>query len=210
MPVASRVIGSMMVYLASAVAGALVPGLAFAGPVPAAIKALLPASAVFQDGSWSATATVASGNVRADIRGIESSCDITLDSEIRFNLRGSSTWNAIQLQTQQREHDSQVGKSKTSMTAAAIGRQKSGGAQITAMGSVKEESVPGGRILYFEYTENCPKRPNHPVTILEAFGRSGSMFMHAWVTATTDVARVKPLVGELLSRFQQFDPAQAK
>lgn len=171
---------------------------------PPAIVALLPASVGPVDGNWSDAGSMTTGDFRANIRGIEPTCDITVGSQIRLHLKnayGLSDPLIAMLQQQQGQTVMQV---KTGMEAAAILKRKD--QRVTATSEVKLETIGNGKIVYWEYTENCPSHPNHRNTVLRGFSRNGKVFSAFELTLTARLDEARALGTEILTKLQSFTP----
>jgi hypothetical protein len=70
------------------------------------------------------------------------------------------------------------------------------------VGEVEEETVAGGRIVYLEYTEDCPSHRNHANTILKGFAQKGTTFLQFGLVVTAAIAETKPLALEVPAKFQ--------
>lgn len=176
--------------------------------VPPAIAALLPKSAVVTSGSWSGDVRATTGSVHAELRGIESGCDMTVGSDVRLSLKHFSEGMAPLLPSMQREQTQSVEKARTELQTFSSQKKKNGGL-VTSVGEVVEEAVAGGRIVYYEYTENCAKRPNHRTTELRGFANKGSVFSNFFLTVTAPASEARTLAIEILTKLQQFTPPPA-
>lgn len=172
--------------------------------VPPSITALLPSSAGPVQGNWSDAGSVSGGDFHANLRGIEAGCDITVGSEIRLHLKQVSGMSNPVIAMMQQQQDQTVMQVKTGMEAASILKKKD--QRVTATSEVKLETIGPGKIVYWEYTENCASHPNHRNTVLRGFARNGKLFSAFELTLTAPVGEARTLASAILTKLQSFTP----
>jgi len=174
---------------------------------PQAILSILPTTAKFRNTHWTVNGTQASGNLFADFKGYEPTCDVTVGSSIQVDIRGDSSGQAFMIQLMNEQQSSAAEDAKKDMAKKGAGLEASGKGYATKAGGVVDEIVSGGRLVYMEYKENCPKHPNHANTVMQGFARNDKLFMHFFLYTTVGAAETKALAQDILRRFQALDVA---
>lgn len=187
--------------------------------VPPAFASLLPKGAVLDTGSWGVFDTsipgetsgeAISGDMRAEFPGAPPSCDFTIGPELRVELKSDSSWVGPMVDMAVQIQEEEIAGTKKSLAADGARLKKNSASTIVSIGAVKDEKTAAGRLLYYEYTENCEKRQNAPITELRGFARKGMTFLSFNLRMTAGAADTKAIANDILSRFQKFDPAAAK
>jgi hypothetical protein len=199
---AVAVMGALGVVLAA-------PRPAGAGRAPGAFKAILPATAVVASDSFSVSGgTMMTGSLQADLKGLQASCDVTVGSHVQIELRGDSAAESPLIPIITADSADEMKKAAKNVAAKVAGRKKSS-RSVVAVGDVKDETVPGGRLVYAEYFEECKGKPRHAVTLLEGSGHSSTAVIHFFMTVIGSASDARRIALDLLSRFARLDAAAA-
>ncbi|MDD5304236.1 MAG: hypothetical protein PHS14_14140, partial [Elusimicrobia bacterium] len=175
--------------------------------VPPSISELMLRGAAATTRKWSAVGDMTMGDFHANIQGIPPTCDMTVGSEIRLHLKNVTGMSDQLVAMMRQQQDQAAGQAKTGM-ATTIGYKKKE-KQVTAVGAAKQEAVGGGWIVYYEYTENCAKHPNHRNTILRGFTNKGKVFAQFELTLTAPADEARAMASEILAKLQKFTPPPA-
>lgn len=194
----------VIVWLASAL---FVPTVWTQSKVPPSFAALLPTGAVLKSGNWAVMDTTMGGDLNAGFSKPRL-CQQTSGSEVRISVKGDTTWEGPILDMAVQNQTDEARKSKASLTKHSTSLVTLGTVKLGA--GVKEETLPNGRVIYYDYTESCSSAPTLNVAVLDGYGRKGSFFVDFRMTITTGLADAKAAANEILTKFQNFDPAKAK
>ena len=195
------------------VGGILCPLHAEAQKVPSSVSALLPAGARLDSGSWGVFDTefgkTFTGDMRATFPGRPSSCDITVGPELRVSLKGDTAWEEppmLDMAVQQFTAD--IGAARASLPARVAQLRKTNGG-VKSVGTLKEEHLPNGELLYIEYAEDCSRHPNGTNTVLRGFARRGATMLSFDLWISAGAAEAASLAKDMFARFQKLDVAAA-
>lgn len=204
------------VVLLFALAGSsLLPVQAAAGNanVPPGVAGLLPATAVLDSGDWGVFDTdfgkTFTGGMRAGFPGRAMSCDSTVGPELRVEIKGDTAWEEPpMLDMAVAMYESDIAAARKSLPAhvANLCKTNSG---VRSVGTLQEDHLPNGELLYIAYDEDCVRHPNGTNTVLRGFARKGATMLRIelWISAAP--ADATALARDVLARFANFDVAAA-
>lgn len=177
------------------------------GGLPKELVSLLPAGATHVTGTWNMAGTLGMGQVRADLRGA-AGCDGkpgmgTLNLEVMSQSRQGPT-----LQMYEQAWRQKGVAAKAALTHAAEERQQA--PLKVSVSAVREETVPGGILVYFDHTEGCVQspRPSHTTASLKGVVQRGGVFVAFDIVLPGPAAQAKTLAGEILGNLQKTDFSQ--
>lgn len=210
----SRRIRSRVLSVVAVASWLLVPAVpaAPAGQkLPAAVAQLLPQSWVLKSSDWGVLPTefgkTFSGDMRAEFPGLPRSCDITVGPELRVSLKGDTAWEEEPMLGMAAQiFDEEIGKARKSLPGNVANFKKSNSG-VRSVGALRDETLPAGRVLFIEYTEDCARHPQGTNTVLRGFARRGAtqLYIDLWVSAGS--AEAKAMAGEMFTKFQKLDIA---
>jgi len=179
--------------------------------VPPGVASLLPATAVLDSGDWGVFDTdvdkTFSGGMRAGFPGRAMSCDSTVGPELRVELKGDTAWEEPpMLDMAVAMHESDIAAARKSLPAHVANLRKTNSG-VRSVGTLQEEHLPNGELLYIAYDEDCARHPNGTNTVLRAFARKGATMLRIelWISAAP--AEATTLARDMLARFENFDVA---
>ena len=85
-----------------------------------------------------------------------------------------------------------------------------GSLDVVSIGEIKQEKLPNGRLVYYEYTENCASRANARVASLGGHTSKGTTILSFSLLMNTGVADARAKAVEILDKFATFDLEAAK
>jgi hypothetical protein len=190
---------------------AAVPAAPSGQKLPPAVAKLLPQSWILKSSDWAVLPTefgkTFSGGMRAEFPGLPRSCDITVGPELRASLKGDTAWEeepmlgmAAQLL------DEEIAKARKSLPGSVANFRKSNPG-VKSVGALQDETLPGGRVLFVEYAEDCARHPKGTNTVLRGYARRGAtqLTIDLWISAGS--AEAKAMAGEMFAKFQKLDIA---
>ncbi|ODU09790.1 MAG: hypothetical protein ABS84_06760 [Rubrivivax sp. SCN 71-131] len=176
--------------------------------LPPAVSDLLPAGAQLARGSFAIMPTefgkTFSGEMRATIPGRPSSCDITIGPELRVSLKGDTAWEEPPML------DAAVELFNADILAARkalpqrVEQLRRTNASVQSVASLREEKVPGGVLIYVEYTEDCARHKGSN-TVLRGFARKGATMLNLdlWISAGATDATA--MAKDMMARFAKLN-----
>ena len=207
-------------YRMSSTAIVIAVGIAFSLPeagaqqkVPASVAGLLPAGTVLDSGSWAVIPTefgkTYAGNMRAEFPGRPSSCNFTVGPELRVSLKGDTAWEAPpMLDMAIGQFNSDIAGARKSLPGTVANYRRTN-RDSTSAGTLREEHLPNGELLYIEYAENCARHPHGTNTVLLGFARKGATILAFDLWLSAGALEATAMAKDMLARFQKFDVAAA-
>lgn len=179
--------------------------------VPPGIAGLLPKSAALKGGDWSVFQTefgkTFGGGMLAQFPGLPLTCDSTVGPELRVTIKGDTAWEAPpMLDMALAQQDAEIRQVRGSLPSSVATMLKTNSG-VQSLGTLRDEQLPSGRLLYIEFKENCARHPNGAGTVLRGFARKGAAQISISVTLTRPAAETRALAIEMLERFQRLDVA---
>ena len=176
--------------------------------VPPAVSGLLPAGVQFASGSFGIIPTefgkTFSGEMRATIPGRPSSCDITIGPELRASLKGDTAWEEppmLDMAVQQFNADIAAAKKSLPQRLENLRRANP---SLRSIGSLREEQVPGGVLIYVEYAEDCARHKG-PSTVLRGFARKGATMLSLDLWISAGAADATTMAKDMIARFAKLN-----
>ena len=77
-------------------------------------------------------------------------------------------------------------------------------ASVQSVGSLREEKVPGGQVIYIEYVEDCARHKG-PNTVMRGFARRGAttLSINLWISA--GAAEATAMAADMFARFAKLN-----
>ena len=181
---------------------------ALAQKVPPAVSALLPAGTQLAGGSFGVIPTefgkTFTGEMRATIPGRPSSCDITIGPELRVSLKGDTAWEEPpMLDMAVEQFNAGIAEARKGLPQNVANMRKTN-ASVQSVGSLREEKVAGGQVIYVEYVEDCARHKG-PNTVLRGFARRGAttLSINLWISA--GAAEATAMASDMFARFAKLN-----
>jgi hypothetical protein len=173
------------------------------GALPKEVAALMPAGATAVGGTWNATGTLSMGEVRAEVRGA-STCDGRPGAGT-ISLELMNQTQPALLQIYEPAWRQKGVEAKASVTRDAEQRQQA--PLKVSVGEVREETVAGGTLVYFQYTEGCAQspKPTHTTTSLKAVVQRGGLFASLTIVMPGTATEARAFAAEILANVQKTD-----
>ena len=176
------------------------------GALPRELAALMPAGATGVTGTWNTAGTLSMGEVGADVQG-DSTCDGRPGpGTIRIELMKQAQQALLPMYEQGWRQKGVEAKAAVVHDA----EQHQQAPLKVSVGDVKEEALPGGTVVYFQYTEGCVQapKPNHTTASLRAVVQQGGVFANLAIVLPGTAAQARALAAEILARLQKTDFSQ--
>jgi hypothetical protein len=173
------------------------------GGLPKEIAALMPEGATGVTGTWQAAGTLSMGDVRAEVRGT-STCDGRPGAGT-ISLELMNQTQPALLPIYEPAWRQKGVEAKASLTRDAGERRQA--PLNVSVGEVKEETVAGGTLVYFQYTEGCVQspKPNHTTASLRAVVQRGGVFTSLTIVLPGTATEARALAAGILANVQKTD-----
>ena len=174
------------------------------GALPKELSALMPTGASQITGTWNRAGTLGMGQASGEVKGT-STCDGkpgagTVQIEVLSQSRQGPTLAMYEQSWQQK-----FTSAKSSLANDASTRKQA--PLNVSVSAVKEETVAGGSIAYFDYTDGCVQspKPNHATAALKGVAQHGGVFVEFSIVIPGTATEARALAAEVLGNIQKTD-----
>jgi hypothetical protein len=176
--------------------------------VPPAVSGLLSAGTQFASGSFGVIPTEVgktfTGEMRATIPGRPSSCDITIGPELRVSLKGDTAWEEPpMLDMAVEQFNAGIAQARKGLPQNVANMRKTN-SSVQSVGSLREEKVLGGQVIYIEYVEDCARHKG-PNTVLRGFARRGATMLSIDLWISAGAAEATAMAADMFARFAKLN-----
>jgi hypothetical protein len=193
------------------IAALVVPESAAAQPIPPSFASLLPAGASLDASAseWAVIETSVTGGLRAEFPGTPRNCFRT-ESQLDIELKGESSL-PLDMVRDLAQEDIEQGTSGLTNDARNRGSKTgTGSLDVVSVGEIRQEKLPNGLLVYYEYAEDCANRANAKVAVLNGHSRKGTTILSFHLAMNTGIADARAKAVEILDKFAKFDVEAAK
>lgn len=179
--------------------------------IPPALANLLPKTATLKNGDWAVFGSefgkTLSGGMFAQFPNQPNTCDNTVGPELRVTIKGDTAWESppmLDMAIEIFESDIQNAKKSLHKSVTTMLKTNSG---VRSIGTLQDEQLSTGHILYVEFKEDCARHPGGSFTVLRGFSRKGATMLTIELVLTKSAGEARMMATEMFSRFQQLDVA---
>ncbi|MEQ8859012.1 MAG: hypothetical protein RIC56_10210 [Pseudomonadales bacterium] len=180
--------------------------------VPAAVVALLPDGASLGKGGFEVIETEFGktfvGSLQAaSFAGQRPSCVYAGTPELQIELKGDTAFEAppmLDMAISIYEQDvERTPAAMSNFTTTYIEHAP----DVVSVGSIHDEALGSGRVVYVEYAEDCASHPQGAKTRLQGFARRGATQLSFNLVVALDSAAALAMARQIIDRFDALDIA---